>query len=113
MLRVCAAALLAASACGLPGVTNAPPAQARHFTVKVTGDKAQPDHLQAFQDDTITITLQADKNEEIHLHGYDVAFEVGPGKPVTKTFKADRTGTFEYEIEGSGTHLGDLVVEPR
>ena len=108
-----AAAALLLAACGLPGVTNAPPAQHRTFTVHVTGTKADVTELKAYQGDTLTITIAADKAEEIHLHGYDKQFGPAPGKPATLTFKADKTGTFEYEIEDSSTHLGNLVVEPR
>ncbi len=101
------------AACGLPGLTNAPPPQARHFTVHVTGTKADMTLLKAYQGDTITLTVYDDKREEIHLHGYDLHFYPAPGAPATKTFTADKTGTFEYEVEASSTHLGNLEVDPR
>ena len=111
---VFAAALLAfVVSCGLPGVTNAPPAQERHFTIKVTGKTADVTHLTAYDGDTLTITVCADKSEEIHMHGYDKHFFPAPGKPAAMSFKANLTGTFEYEIEASSTPLGNLVVNPR
>jgi len=69
-----------------------------------------PDKLTARHNDSITLTVTADKAEEIHLHGYDIAFQPAPGKPDTRTFKADKTGSFEIEIESSSTHLGELDV---
>ena len=82
------------------------------FDVKVTGTTADKTDLQAQQGDTITLTFTTDKDEEIHLHGFDIAFECKAGEPLTKTFKADRTGQFEFEIEDSSTHLGNLTVKP-
>jgi hypothetical protein len=57
--------------------------------------------------------VTADKKEEIHLHGYDIPFEVASdGGKATHTFKADKSGTFEIEIEDTSTSLGNLVVSP-
>jgi len=99
--------------CGLPGAGNAPPPQSRHFTIRVTGSKADVTALKAYEGDTLTITVFADKSQEIHLHGYDLHFNPTPEKAAETTFKADKTGSFEYEIEESSTHLGNLEVDPR
>lgn len=81
--------------------------------LRVTGASMAPAAPAARQGDRVTMTVTADAKEEIHLHGYDVMFEVdGPGGRVTKTFTADRTGTFEIEIETTGKHLGDFTVSP-
>jgi hypothetical protein len=101
-------AVAAVSACGGSSDTG----KTDTFTVKVTGDKADQTDLQANQGDTIKLTITTDKDEEVHLHGFDIAFECKAGEPLTKTFKADRTGQFEYEIEDSSTHLGNLTVKP-
>jgi hypothetical protein len=100
-------------ACGAPGLANAPPPQARHFTIRVTGGHADVALLKAYQGDTVTITVYADRSEEIHLHGYDLRFHPRPDHPATLTFTANRTGMFEYEIEESSTHLGNLEIDPR
>ena len=80
------------------------------LSATVGGAKMTPAHLSARGGDTITLTIAADRAEEIHLHGYDLAFNPVPGKPDTKTFKADRTGMFPIEIEATSTPLGDLTV---
>ena len=106
------AALTAAGACALPGLGGRAAPQNRSFAVHVTGSTADVTLLKATEGDTITLTVYADKAEEVHLHGYDLHFEPAPGKPDTKTFKADKTGTFEYEIEATSQHLGNLEVDP-
>jgi hypothetical protein len=93
--------------------TNAPPPQHRSFTVHVTGGQADVTELTAYEGDSITLTFDADKAEEIHLHEYDLQFEPAPGKPDTKTFQATITGSHEYELEASSRHLGNLIVQPR
>ena len=83
------------------------------INLTVKGGTMTPDHPSAKQGDTVTITITADKPEEIHLHGYDIRFEVpSAGGMVTHTFKADRTGDFDLEIESTSTRLGKFQVSP-
>jgi hypothetical protein len=100
------AAIFGAAACG--GTAT----QTRTFNIVVTGDKSNLGDISANKGDTINMTVSCDKAEEIHLHGYDLAFECEPGKPASKTFTADKAGQFEYEIEDTSTHLGNLTVNP-
>jgi len=82
------------------------------FNIKVTGSKSNLGDITAKKGDTINMTVNCDKDEEIHLHGFDYKFECKVSQPASKTFTADRTGTFEYEIEDSSTHLGNLTINP-
>jgi hypothetical protein len=51
--------------------------------------------------------------EEIHLHGYDVAKEVQKGGgTVTYDLPAEIEGEFEAELEGRGEQIVELTVEP-
>jgi len=84
----------------------------RTIDLTVIGTTMTPDSPTAKQNDMLTINVKTDKEEEIHLHGYDIKFAGKPGQTVTKTFKADKTGSFPIEIEDSGQHLGELVVSP-
>lgn len=87
--------------------------QARTLAVAVNGSTMTPSTWTAKQGDTLTVNVTADKKEEIHLHGYDIAFEVeSDGGKATHTFKADKSGNFEIEIEDTSTSLGQLVVSP-
>jgi hypothetical protein len=79
----------------------------------VNGSTMTPDTPTAKQGDKVTMTITADKAEEVHLHGYDIQFVVpSAGGKVTHTFTADKTGAWPMEIEQSGTSLGNFVVSP-
>jgi nitrous oxide reductase len=83
------------------------------FNVTVTGaNSMSPSTLSATQNDKITITVTSDQEGEVHLHVYDIAFEVKPGEPATHTFTADKTCSCEIEWEDTSTHLGELDVKP-
>jgi hypothetical protein len=90
-----------------------PPPQQRLFQVAVTGRTMSPGSLHVYENDTVTLSIAADKYEEIHLHGYDKHFFPNPGQPATVTFPADKTGNFVIEIEASSQSLGLLEVQPR
>ncbi len=90
-----------------------PPPQQRLIQVAVTGDTMSPAQLQANEGDALTVSVSADKYEEIHLHGYDKHFFPSPSQPATLTFPADKTGNFVIEIEATSTPLGLLDVKPR
>lgn len=87
--------------------------QAVSLHLAVSGGRITPANPSVRQGDMVTMTITADKQEEIHLHGYDIAFEVpSPGGSVTRTFKADKSGSFEMEIENTGAHLTWFTVNP-
>jgi hypothetical protein len=90
-----------------------PPPQQRLIQVTVTGNTMSPGQLQANEGDTLTVSVSADKYEEIHLHGYDKHFFPSPSQPAILTFPADKTGNFVIEIEATSTPLGLLDVKPR
>ena len=84
------------------------------LNVTVTGGKTMaPPRLKANQNDTVTINITSDTTGEVHLHGYDIAFDCVAGQVVSHTFKATISGgPFDMEWESTTTHLGDLVVNP-
>ncbi|HWI06487.1 MAG TPA: hypothetical protein VNT54_03095, partial [Solirubrobacteraceae bacterium] len=53
-----------------------------------------------------------DTTDEIHLHGYDLYRDLKAGGSVRYSFEANAEGIFEIELHGSGTQIGELVVEP-
>lgn len=62
--------------------------------------------------DTVRFRVRNSTAEEVHIHGYDIAKDLEPNKTETVSFKATITGVFEIELEGSGTLLAQLKVEP-
>lgn len=59
---------------------------------------------------TVTIVVEADRDEDVHLHGYDILAEVTPDEPATIVFDADVPGVFEVELERSATFLFEVAV---
>ena len=88
--------------------------QNRTFNVTVTGAKnMNPSELSVHQNDMVTINMASDSTGEVHLHGYDIAFDCIAGQVVSHTFKATISGgPFDIEWESTSTHLGDLIVNP-
>lgn len=84
------------------------------FDVTVTdGSSMNPSELRVHQNDTVTINITSNKDGEVHLHSYDIAFDCKAGQVVSHTFKAVNSGgPFGLEWEATATHLGDLIVNP-
>jgi hypothetical protein len=63
--------------------------------------------------DRIHFKVKVPFEEEVHLHGYDVAKEVPKGGgTVTYDLPADLEGEFEAELEGRAEQIVALKVEP-
>jgi hypothetical protein len=67
--------------------------------------------------DTVRIVVTADAADEIHLHGYDITRNAGPGSPARFRFKANAEGAFEIESHvaadaGMDPLVARLVVQP-
>ena len=64
------------------------------------------------QGGVIRLTVTADAPEEVHMHGYDIAKDVGPGEPARFVVPATINGVFEVELEKSAVQIAKLTVEP-
>jgi hypothetical protein len=87
----------------------------QNVTLNVTvtkGTSMKPSDLSAHHNDMVTINITSDMDGEVHLHGYDLAFDTKAGQVVSQTFKAVNTGDFPIEWESTSTDLGHLVVNP-
>lgn len=63
--------------------------------------------------DQIHFKVKVPFEEEVHLHGYDVAKEVPKGGgTVTYDLPAEIEGVFEAELEGHKEQIVELKVEP-
>jgi|Tabmets5t2r1_1033131.scaffolds.fasta_scaffold91238_1 hypothetical protein len=60
----------------------------------------------------VRLTVRADVEDEVHLHGYDLFAEVAPGQPGRITFTADDPGEFEAELEALAIPVAELRVRP-
>ena len=66
--------------------------------------------LRVRKGDRVTLRVKADVEDEVHLHGYDLATRTAPGHPAKITFVADQRGAFIIELEEQHLHLGRLRV---
>jgi hypothetical protein len=69
--------------------------------------------LRFTEGDAVEFRVVSDVPEEVHVHGYDIAKDLEPGKVVTMSFKGDITGIFEIEYEHAGEQIGQLRVDPK
>jgi hypothetical protein len=67
--------------------------------------------------DAVRLVVAADAPDEIHVHGYDITKNAGPGAPARFVFRADLEGVFEVEshvAEDAGRNplVARVVVNP-
>ena len=60
----------------------------------------------------IHFVVESDVDEEVHLHGYDVAKDVTAGGRVAFDVPATLEGVFEVELEHSVVPLAEITVTP-
>jgi FtsP/CotA-like multicopper oxidase with cupredoxin domain len=77
----------------------------------LTGGKVT--RLEFTEGDTVRFRVRSDVPEEVHIHGYDIAKDLEPGKTTTVSFKATITGIFEIEYEHAREQIAELRVEPK
>ena len=56
--------------------------------------------IRATQGEQLELVWTSDEAGKLHLHGYDIEFEVGPGEPAIYTFEARATGRFPITSHG-------------
>lgn len=76
----------------------------------VDGEVEGPDVIEVDLGSTVDVWVLSDIDDEVHVHGYDLIFEVSGGIPFHLTFVADVPGIFEVEVHTGHTHLFDLRV---
>jgi hypothetical protein len=60
----------------------------------------------------VVLLVRSDVSDHIHLHGYDVMRDVGPGEPARLAFRATIPGRFEVELEDRKLQIADITVKP-
>ena len=83
------------------------------LTVKDGKLESGPEVLQVSEGDEVVLRITVDKADDLHLHGYDLHAHLKPGVPSELSFKASRTGRFEYELHKAHVDLGALEVQPK
>ena len=99
-----------------PATTEAPPPEPTPKPVTVPTRDAKPvggvRELTVTKGETVRLVVTSNVPEEVHVHGYDLSKNVGPGKPARFRFRAELEGIFEIELEEAGEPIVELRVEP-
>lgn len=87
----------------------------KHVVLTIHKNKliSGPDPITVTEGEIVTITIFADKTEELHLHGYNKMIELSASSPAVLRFVANLTGHFEYELEQEKVTIGALDVLPK
>ncbi len=69
--------------------------------------------LQVQVGDEVELSITTADDDELHLHGYDLALPLRAGETGTLRFVAEHAGRFELELHHAHAELGVLEVSPR
>ena len=95
-----------------PSATATPPSE-RLPTFRVVGGEVEgPRRVRVKVGHRVEFTVHSDTADEVHVHTYDVAVPVRPGRPAVVRFRADIPGVFEVELERAHQPVTQLRVTP-
>jgi hypothetical protein len=81
--------------------------------VEVEGQRvSNPATIEVAQGQRVSLRVEADVADEVHVHVYDHLAEVSPGRRATIDFRANIPGVIEIELERAGLLLANLEVSP-
>lgn len=85
-------------------------------TLRVTVLEGRPQggiqRLTVARGERVRIVVRADVSDHVHLHGYDLMRNVGPGRPAQLALEATIPGRFEIELEDRHLLIAELEVSP-
>ena len=85
---------------------NATDAEAR-IEVRIENRKVVGDHIiRVTQGQLVEMLWTTDEAAELHIHGYDIRFEISPDAPAEISFTAHATGRFAVTSHGFGGQHG-------
>jgi hypothetical protein len=87
-----------------------PPAQVR-IVVRGGLPVGGPRRVTVARNRRVVLTVTSDVSDEVHLHGYDLMQDVGPGMPARIAFRATRPGTVEAELENAGVQIARITAQ--
>jgi hypothetical protein len=59
----------------------------------------------------VTLVVTSDVSDHVHLHGYNVFRDVGPGMPARLAFRATIAATVEAELEDRGVQIASITAQ--
>lgn len=69
--------------------------------------------LRVLAGEAVELTVVSARDDELHLHGYDLTLDLRAGEPGTLRFVAEHAGRFEIELHRGHAQIGVLEVLPR
>jgi hypothetical protein len=87
-----------------------PPAQVR-IVVRGGLPVGGPRRVTVARNRRVVLTVTSDVSDHVHLHGYDLMQDVGPGMPARIAFRATRPGTVEAELEDQGVQIARITAQ--
>lgn len=89
-------------------------AAADETVIKVVGGSPEGGlaDISATKGEEVQFTVDSDVDEEVHVHGYDLYFDLKAGKETQIEFPAEIDGIFEVELHGSAQEIAELTVNP-
>lgn len=106
-------AVLLISACGTPPQGTRPAAASvLPVTVEIVNGqvKGAGPRVEVSQGQVVRLTVRSDKDDELHVHGYDKSVPLRANEPATVEFPASIPGVFEVELHESDAKLPSLEV---
>jgi FtsP/CotA-like multicopper oxidase with cupredoxin domain len=101
------------------GDTEAKPAPPQVNRIAIKGNKVQGGvkTIEVKKGERVRIVVTVDKPETLHLHGWDIEKDAGPGKPARFDVKAMNEGEFEleshtFEDQGLEPAIAKIRVQP-
>jgi hypothetical protein len=93
----------------------APVASEKAFELVLRDGKlvSGPQSFQVRQGEHVTLRIDSNAGDELHLHGYDLKLAIQAGEPATLQFSASRSGRFGIELHKHHSELGALEVYPQ
>jgi hypothetical protein len=83
------------------------------FRIEVASDEPpSPRTFAVRQGSEVELLVESELTAHVHLHGYDLMADVGPGRVGRIAFTADAPGLFEIELEDRHLLLANLEVRP-
>ena len=94
--------------------TPPPPMQPTVVRIRVEGGSPQGGIVRETvqKGDRVVVHVTSDVSDHVHLHGYDLMRDVGPGMPARIRFRATVPGRFVIELEDRLAQIAELTVRP-
>ena len=87
-----------------------PPAQVR-IVVRGGLPVGGPRRVTVARGRRVILNVTSDVSDHVHVHGYDLMQDVGPGMPARIAFRATRPGTVEAELEDRGIQIARITAQ--